>query len=310
MADECDKQKAVLLRSLSQDLPTLPGYLFELNELLMAPVVDLQCVSGVIGTDPSLSAQVLRLCNSFSLYTHHSVGSIEEAVVLLGRERLHHLVRTCSMVGDIGKPLGVTKVQSFWQHSFMNAVLSERLATLTHYPEPRHAYLAGLLHDLGALPLLVLSMGEEKTEPLSLEGIGESLETERKHFGLDHCEIGHRLGISWNFSLALVEVLEHHHQPDKAVYDRPLLAIVAAADRLCVLCSIVLGGTVSRLGSSVASEFDPVLQECLPGLSPAESARFAEILEADFLHCIPQLEFNSAGIAGGPNYPETRAGRE
>ncbi len=55
------QRRTWLLSGLSEGLPTLPGYVFELNGLLSATHVDLTQVSRVIRTDPSLSAQVLRL---------------------------------------------------------------------------------------------------------------------------------------------------------------------------------------------------------------------------------------------------------
>ena len=57
-------RKLALMASLSEGLPTLPAYVFELNSLLTATPVNLKRVVEVIMTDPSLTAQVLRLCNS------------------------------------------------------------------------------------------------------------------------------------------------------------------------------------------------------------------------------------------------------
>ena len=81
------RRKARLMSILTEGLPTLPSYVFELNTLLSSSSVDLRRVGKVIRNDPSLSAQVLRLCNSASFSLRRLVLSIEEAAILMGSER-------------------------------------------------------------------------------------------------------------------------------------------------------------------------------------------------------------------------------
>ena len=68
------------MAALSEGLPTLPAYVFELNSLLAAAPVNLKRVGEVIRTDPSLTAQVLRLCNSAFMGFRERVTKIEHAV--------------------------------------------------------------------------------------------------------------------------------------------------------------------------------------------------------------------------------------
>src|SRR5246127_3435042 len=99
---------------LSQGLPTLPTYVLDLNALLSSASVDLKKVGNVIRTDPSLSAQVLRLCNSALFGLRHRVISIEQAAILLGTERLRTLVLTCSVMQFAGKRLPKAQLTTFW----------------------------------------------------------------------------------------------------------------------------------------------------------------------------------------------------
>ena len=122
------RRKARLMSILTEGLPTLPSYVFELNTLLSSSSVDLKRVGKVIRNDPSLSAQVLRLCNSALFSLRRRVLSIEEAAILMGSERLRTLVLTCSIMEFTGRQLSREEVQSYWQHSFMSGMLSERIA--------------------------------------------------------------------------------------------------------------------------------------------------------------------------------------
>src|SRR5271154_1123411 len=123
--EEVDKRKERLLSVLSKGLPTLPNYVLDLNALLSNASVDLKKVGTVIRTDPSLSAQVLRLCNSALFGLRRRVISIEQAAVMLGTERLRTLALTCSVMQLAGKHVPAKSLVIFWQHSFLTALLSE-----------------------------------------------------------------------------------------------------------------------------------------------------------------------------------------
>lgn len=169
-------RRLALMASLAEGLPTLPAYVFELNSLLGATPPNLRRVGEVIRTDPSLSAQVIRVCNSALMGCREKVKSIKHAVILLGTERLRTLVLTCSLVEYVGHRIASEDIQSFWQHCFVTAALSERLARGTDYAQPEQAYLAGLLHDIGALPIL-MAVAKESThsQPAASPPWGESL---------------------------------------------------------------------------------------------------------------------------------------
>ena len=294
-------RKVSLMAALSDGLPTLPAYVFELNSMLAATPVDLKRVAEIIRTDPSLTAQVLRLCNSALMGFRERITRIENAVMLVGTERLRTMVLTCSLVEYVGHRVSSEDVQSFWQHCFLTAALSERIARAIAYPQPEQAYLAGLLHDIGALPLLVVTSAEPKGAEGggTICGWGESIESEREHFGSDHCEIGRWIGVSWNFFPALLEVLAKHHTPSEARHDRSLVGVVAAADQFCVRRGIMLGAAPPELTEPSGNQDQANFQACLPQLTSVAADQLAEMLEADFLHLIQLMEFGASGLFGG-----------
>ena len=293
-------RKLALMAALSEGLPTLPAYVFELNSLLAATPVDFKRVVEVLGTDPSLTAQVLRLCNSALMGFRHRVTRIAHAVMLVGTERLRTMVLTCSLLEYVGNRVASGDIQAFWQHCFLSAALSERLAWAVAYPQPEQAYLAGLLHDIGALPLLVVRSTESRDpENVTTCSWGESVELEREQFGTDHCEVGHWIGVSWNFSPTLLEVMVKHHAPQEATQDPQLVGVVAAADQFCSRRGIVLGGLPPEISEPSDTQDQVILRACLPQLTPQQGERLAEMLEADFLHLIQLMEFGAAGLFGG-----------
>lgn len=279
---------------LTDGLPTLPRYVFELNTLLSAASVDLRRVAKVIRGDPSISAQVIRMCNS-ALFGRRRVLSIEEAAVLMGSERLRTLVLTCSVMEFTGRQLPQKEVQVFWQHCFITGMLSERVAKLIDYPEREQAYLGGLLHDVGMLPLLVVASEENiRNDEASAESWRDSLESEKAAFGLDHCEVGCWIGKSWNFFPSFLDVFENHHHPERSTRDPHLVGIVAAADHFCEMHSLA-----SDSNTEEPDLTDPVLEDqflalCFPRLDAEERSELMGALETEYLHLLPLLEFNNS----------------
>jgi len=287
------RRKAHLMSFLTKGLPTMPGFVFELNTLLSAPSVDLKKVARVIRNDPSMSAQIIRACNSALFSLRRRVLSIEEAAVLMGAERLRTLVLTCSVMDLTGKQLSKSEVQTFWQHSFMTGMLSERIAKWLEYPECEQAYLGGLLHDIGMLPLLVIATEEKSLGTASRRPWGDSLESEQAYFGLDHCEVGRWIGQSWNFFPSFIDVFENHHHPDRGARDPHLVGIVAIADRFCEARSLASSSEEDALTSPDAAVDDEWMAQCLPRLDVDERVGLAEMLETEYLHLLPLLELST-----------------
>ena len=234
-AIEQDRRKTRLMNVLSKGLPTLPNYVLDLNVLLGQATVDLKKVGNVIRTDPSLTSQVLRLCNSALFGLRHRVLSIEQAAILLGTERLRTLVLTCSVMQFAGSQLPKAKLDAFWHHSFLCALLSERLATQLQYCEKEQAYLGGLLHDIGQLPMWILVLSEESARrALPPPNWSDNVPLERDYFAMDHCKVGRWMGVSWKFMPSFIDVFEFHHAPDRAQHDPYLVGIIAAADQFLI----------------------------------------------------------------------------
>ncbi len=301
--EEPERRKKRLMGLLTKGLPTLPNYLLDLNALLSSPTVELKKVGKVIRTDPSLTAQVLRLCNSALFGLRHRVLSIEQAAVLLGTERLRTMVLTCSVMQFAGKHLPVNSMLSFWQHSFLAALLSERIARQVDYAEKEQAYLGGLLHDIGQLPLWMLYMEEfAKQRPLPPDDWPDNLALEREYFGMDHGKVGRWMGVSWNFMPSFMDVFEHHHDPENAQHDPYLVGIVSAADQFLQASEVPFTQepqpeTELPIQISPITDSPAFLAQCFPLLSVGERLAILESLQTEYIHVLPLVQLGLTAIA-------------
>ncbi|HTQ60226.1 MAG TPA: HDOD domain-containing protein [Candidatus Solibacter sp.] len=310
MLAEQERRKKRLTGILSQDLPTLPNYVMDLNALLSSPTVDLKKVGKVIRTDPSLSAQVLRLCNSALFGLRRRVLSIEQAAILLGTERLRTLVLTCSLMQFAGKRVPSTLMVSFWQHSFLTALLSERIARQVDYFEKEQAYLCGLLHDIGQLPLSILVLEEEaKKRRLPPENWLDNVLLEREYFGMDHCKVGRWMAVAWNFMPSYVDVFEHHHAPERAEHDPYLVGIIAAADQFLITQTADIPPLSAeppspQVSASDSASLEPegptFLEACLPQIPEPDRQAVLEMLQTEYIHLLPLVQIGLSNSAAGP----------
>jgi putative nucleotidyltransferase with HDIG domain len=285
------RRKASLLAILSEGLPTMPSHLYQLNAMLGCSPVDLKQVSNLIRSDPSLTAQLLRLCNSALFNLRRRVMRVEEAAILMGTERLRNLAFTCYLIQLSCERLPGEQVESFWTHSLMVAMLSERMARRLNMEDTDRTYLGGLLHDVGKLPLLMVAAEENTASAVWLKGDStESLALEREYFGLDHCEVGRWLGINWNFDPVLVEVIESHHQPDKARFPAGLVGVVAAADHFC---------ETMETGEEAGEPADGFYRICLPQLGDSGRPALMALLRREYPLMRKMLEGNPPVVESG-----------
>ena len=211
-------------------LPPFPQTALELSKVLGGASPDMKKAGKLIRTDPTLSSQVLRMCNSPMFGLRTRVISIEQAAVLLGTDRLRNLALTTSMVDFAGKALPQSQMDSFWQHSFMAALLSEFLAKRREYFEKDQAYIAGLLHDIGQIPQWILLAEEKEKSEAPPAGWMDNPRIEQEYFGMDHCELGNTMAGFWDFLPPFLDALDNHRTPELAQHDSILVRMVGTIE--------------------------------------------------------------------------------
>jgi len=175
----------------------------------------------------------------------------------------------------------------------MTGMLSERIAKWIEYSQHEQAYLGGLLHDVGLLPLLVVATEENEAEEAPVKIRGGSLELEKSYFGLNHCEVGRSIGTSWNFFPSFIDIFENHHHPENSTRDPHLVGIVAAADHFSETHCLTPGTETGAQESPEPAPDDEFLALCFPRLDAEDRSELTEMLENEYLHLLPLIEFNN-----------------
>lgn len=163
LAGELEK---IVLRKIADDslvLPSLPTVALRAMKLLQHPDNALKQLATTLGSDPVLSAQVIRLASA-AAYGGQAVKTIEAAVTRLGAQRIRSIVvEACTRkLFESRDPTIAEASRKLWEHSVAVALLARDLVALTGGPEAETAYLTGLLHDVGKPVLAGLLLEAER----------------------------------------------------------------------------------------------------------------------------------------------------
>ena len=87
-------------------LPSLPGIVMRVIDLLDRPGSSLEEVGHLISTDPGLALKTLRLANSAHYGVREKLTSVEHAVVYLGEKVIKNLVFAATVFDTLRKGTG------------------------------------------------------------------------------------------------------------------------------------------------------------------------------------------------------------
>lgn len=203
------------IRRRVQELPSLPTVVLEVLHSFEDANIDVPTLVGKISRDQGLVARVLRVANSPFYGLPNRVGSINEAVVILGFHSVRSLAVAAGIINQFPPSAGSGFDRlEFWRHAIGSGVCAKVLAARLGQ-EQEVAFTAGLLHDVGKLVLdayfheaFEQVLAHRATEDCTMT------EAEREVLGPTHAAIGYELARQWKFPLAIQTAIRDHHDPD------------------------------------------------------------------------------------------------
>lgn len=198
----------------SKELPPLPEIYIRVSELLESDTANAQEVGEAVQTDPSLTARVLKMINSAYYGLPHQVTSISQAISLLGRQQIKHILMG-SVLAGVFKDINIEgfPLQEFWEHSIKTAIIARHLAMQNiHVIDHEAFFTAGLLHDIGRLVIAQVAADKlaEIDQLVAVSGV-DIVETESDKLGVTHVEVGAALMRKWNMPSLLTQCVVKHH---------------------------------------------------------------------------------------------------
>jgi HD-like signal output (HDOD) protein len=206
-------------------LPTLPEQAIRVRAVAADPGVSLQTLAQEVGRDAALAARVIRVANSPLVRARNEIKSLQQAITRLGLDYVRDLVTVFALEGAFTPKHRVVGQALFqiWSTSKDIAAICSVLAKRSSKVSPDQALLAGLMHAIGALPLLaaVDARGDIDVPAAELRRMVEEI----------HGELGTQMLRAWRFSESLACVPELYRDPFRE-HNGPadLVDVVAVAD--------------------------------------------------------------------------------
>jgi putative nucleotidyltransferase with HDIG domain len=230
-------------------LPRLPDTALRLASLIADPASTVQEIVETIRYDQTVTAELLRICNSAFSGLVRRVNSIDDAVLLLGTAKVLQLAMSAHVRGALIRPQPGYGLEpgALWEHSVAVAVGACYLGQRSGIREPGLLFTMGLLHDLGKVVLndcvsteylrIVQRVNEERVA---------FHEAEQEILGFTHAEVGARLAESWNLPDPVVRCIRYHHDPQELATPDLFVDAAYLADMTCLLMGVG-GGTTDGL---------------------------------------------------------------
>ncbi len=214
-------------------LPSIPRVMHDVLLTLNSNDVDVEQISKPLSLDPALSAKVLRLANSAHFGLPRQVGSIDDAIMLVGFEAVRTLVIASGLVGCFTAPPGFD-MHRFWRLSVLSGLIAKDIAKSLHQPQDL-AYTAALMHGLGILSIhAVFPEAAASIESVcSHYTATERAAVERDRLGFHHGDVGAEIAHRWKLPTPIAQAIRYYPQLDHTD-NNPLADIVQCAVSLAM----------------------------------------------------------------------------
>lgn len=208
-------------------LSTIPVVLTQILRVTGDPSSPPERLFEIISRDQAIAAKVLKMANSPFFGHSGKIGEIEQAIILLGYDRVRSIALSISVVTMFSMK-GDRNLRNFWAHSFEVAFIAAYIADSATIVSSQTAFLAGLLHDIGRLIFYKLYRDHYR----SILGTDDLLEKEMAIFGCDHAEAGGWFAKKNKLPVEQVLAIQYHHAPSQAKEFMDIVSVVSLAEAL------------------------------------------------------------------------------
>lgn len=211
-------------------LPSLPEIALRIKKAVEESEVDIEQISRIVELDPAISTRLMKVANSPLTRGINPIHSMRDVIVRLGLKMTRNLVLSFS-VAQLFKtrhPVLKKKMNVFYSHSIEIASICYALGKHIKHLEADELLLAGLIHDIGVIPVITYI---EKT------GLELSDEKEISHLISSlRVAVGMLVVKSWDLPKEMLNVITHaqdwYHDSGKELRVEDVIIIAQVYDKL------------------------------------------------------------------------------
>jgi len=200
-------------------LPPFPATVNKVMEICRDVNTSPTDLTKVISLDPVLTGRVMQLVNSAYFCVSREIISPARAVIMLGMNTVRNLVLGATVISAFGarKNFRALNIDMFWKHSLGVGVIAKLIAKKRNIDQRllEGYFIAGLLHDIGKIPLNskfsdeylnIIGIPEKEPQPLFI--------SEKELLGIDHAYVGNLIAKKWKLGEEISDTITYHHAPE------------------------------------------------------------------------------------------------
>jgi HD-like signal output (HDOD) protein len=267
-------------------LPTIPKVAQELITSFSSEDVSVDEIARQLTADPALSAKLLRLANSAYFHLSRTIGTVDDALRMLGFVMVRNLVLGNSMAAAFRNTKGMD-LHQFWRYNLYTACAARWLAGRDGVNADL-VFTVGLMHGIGQLHLHAAAPAEvapldKKLNVLDAGRAG----LEKQAFGFHYGDVAAELAGVWKFPKPIIEALRDVPDPLAAKELSEVSSWVhlgawrARTEVLVMSEEQILASYPADVGKrlGLAADWAPALAAQFPGQTIATMPPLAELTE-------------------------------
>ena len=228
-------------------LPTIPSVVQELIASFDKEDIDVSSLANKVSKDQVIAAKVLRLANTAHFGSPRQIASVEDAVIVMGFDKLRTLV-IASGISGMAIPIPAFDKAHYWRYNLNVANTTKWLAKMAKQ-NPEIGFTAGLLHSIGQLLIHLAAPADASAiDKLVANGASRSA-SEMNTLGFSHSDVGAELARRWNFPENIQQAIKHHHKPLESEPFIPLAGLIHLAEH--VINGLELGKSPEEIMGSI-----------------------------------------------------------
>lgn len=200
-----------LFKSKAISLPSIPEVALYINAAVDKEGMNRKKLAKIIQMDPIITARVIHVANSNVKDSNENCGSIRTAIEKIGIDGVRTIIKGV-VLRDLfmpGTELIVKRLNKFYEHSIRIGVICYELAKRLPGFDKDHAFLTGVLHDIGVIPVLVVA---DRHEEIAYKASNlDTVLTQLKS------SIGGIVLQQWGFADEYVDIAKHAYYWDRQV---------------------------------------------------------------------------------------------
>ncbi|MBC2580968.1 HDOD domain-containing protein [Clostridium sp. DJ247] len=216
-----------------------PGIVDIITMINSSDTLDVDTLADKISKCGNLSEALLININSGYFARSRNIGSLKDAIVLLGLETVERLILAylakALLPDNKGKAAKLSR-EKYWKHCLATSISASMLADKLEIEDKYRFFAYGLIHDVG-IPILDIYLPDIIDQVVNLQhkGLHQIIAERQVMNGFTHSHIGAWISERWKLPNDIRAIVEYHHIPLQAKEYLTEVRILSVADSISTL---------------------------------------------------------------------------